>query len=1059
MKKSLHITLLLALSSSLLTLSAQTMGKLWGITPRGGHDSTGVLFNYDPVSTNDSVAFTFDTARGLQPYYSGLVKANDGNYYGTTSKGGIYGQGTLFRLTPTGQVTVIHNFKQSSTNGANPYSGVILGQDGFLYGVTYIGGTNYYGILYKCSTTGNFSIVHNFTYPEGGYNYCGLVQAPNGNFYGMCSYGGSNGIGTIYKCTPSGVLTVLHNFTGGSSDGQTPYSILALSASSSSMYGMTLYGGTSNIGGLFKCDTAGNFSFLHSFTGNPDGSYPYSNLVMATNDTLYGTTEAGGLNNEGTLFRCDTNGSLAVIHSFSWSDGAYPYGGINLIDAGNDTLYGIAYDGGLHGAGVIYKSSYSGNESVIYNFQGGNNDGAYSYGGIFLDNNTFWGMTEYGGTNNNGVIYKCSTLGNESVLYNYGGSNIGGVAANGLTQANDGNMYGVSEYGGQHGTGSVYRVTPAGVVTNIYSFAQKYTGDGFWPNTSLLLGSDGNLYGTTRSGGSYNDGTLFRVTTSGTETIVHNFTGGSSDGYYPTSGVIQDSNGALYGTTVYGGSSNYGVLYKCSMGGNFNIVHTFTGGSSDGQYPYSDITQGSSGMMYGMTEYAGASSNGTIFSCDTLGNFNILHSFTGSGVDGAYPYGGKLVKSINGKLYGVTQYYGGSYRGAFFSCTTSGTETLLNSFSNSSTDGEYPISIIEGTDSNLYGMTMLGGTNGKGTIFKMDTLGNETVLVSLNDTGNGDMPQHGNQLMEYMSASISSSLRCLGYTLTASVKGGGTGMYHYMWSTGSTTDSTINITASGMYSVSVTSNKGVTVTASIFVPGFTPLQARIGTIIGLCSGGVNNATANSDPLGGFTPYTYSWSAGAQTNATATGLSAGSYTVTVKDAMGCSSTASNTVFNVVVDTMVIQHIDTIWSHDYVATYQWLNCDKADTIIPGAIGQYYIAKKVGDYAVVVTKNGCSDTSRCVHVSSPEGINDVSSPASAVNIYPLPNNGHFAITLNGTGYKAMTIYDEMGKMVMTQSLQDESINSTLNIDMSNYADGIYFVQVITDHGTLNKKVIIQK
>jgi uncharacterized repeat protein (TIGR03803 family) len=239
-------------------------------------------------------------------------------------------------------LTVLHRFT-SSPDGAYPYAGLVRDAAGNLYGTTYEGGSSDlrdgvsgYGTVFKLDTSGTETVLHRFTSsPDGAYPYAGLVRDAAGNLYGTTSEGGSSDYGTVFKLDTSGNETVLHNFTGG--DGSYPYAGLVRDATGN-LYGTTLYGGASGVGTVFKLDTSGNETVLHNFTGG-DGAYPYAGLVRDATGNLYGTTFRGGSSDYGTVFKLDTSGTETVLHSFTgYSDGSNPRGGLVMDAAGN--LYG-----------------------------------------------------------------------------------------------------------------------------------------------------------------------------------------------------------------------------------------------------------------------------------------------------------------------------------------------------------------------------------------------------------------------------------------------------------------------------------------------------------------------------------------------------------------------------------------------------------------------------------------------------------------------------------------------------------------------------------------------
>ena len=236
----------------------------------------------------------------------------------------------------------------------------------------------------------------------------------------------------------------------------------------------------------------------------------------------------------------------------------------------------------------------------------------------------------------------------------------------------------------------------------------------------MVQDSADNLYGTTPDGGASDAGVVFKVAKHGKETVLYSFTGGD-DGGNPFAGLIRDSAGNLYGTTTYGGdlkcNNGYGcgTVFKLGKTGKETVLYSFTE-SPDGAYPYAGLVRDTKGNLYGTTFFGGASGAGTVFKVDKTGKETVLYSFTG-GSDGKYPYAG-LLRDTKGNLYGTTEYGGASSNGTLFKLDTSGTETVLHSFTGGS-DGGLPIAgLILDASGNLYGAAQSGGDGG-GTVFEL----------------------------------------------------------------------------------------------------------------------------------------------------------------------------------------------------------------------------------------------------------------------------------------------------------------------------------------------------
>jgi uncharacterized repeat protein (TIGR03803 family) len=367
-------------------------------------------------------------------------------------------------------------------------------------------------------------------------------------------------------------LTVLYSFTGGT-DGYLPASSL-IRDSGGDLYGVTFRGGDSNCdrgsscGVLFKIDASGKETVLHRFSGKADGAYPVGSLTLDSAGNLYGAANNGGnLACDqgfgcGTVFKFDTTGKLTTLHIFTGTDGAGPNGGLILDAAGN--LYGTTFGGGnASNSGTVFKIDAAGNYTVLYRFTG-KADGKNPIAGVIEDaDGNLFGTTYRGGTFyfGSGTVFKLDSTGKETVLHTFipnglldGADPYAGVVPYGE------DFYGTTSAGGSSEFGTVFKLDKAGDETVLYNFLGGT--DGRYPqNSGVIQDSSGNFYGTTENGGDSNDdGTVFKVDQTGTETVLHRFTG--ADGSRPMAGVIEDAAGNLYGTTYQGGAFGYGTVFK-----------------------------------------------------------------------------------------------------------------------------------------------------------------------------------------------------------------------------------------------------------------------------------------------------------------------------------------------------------------------------------------------------------------------------------------------------------------------------------------------------------------
>jgi uncharacterized repeat protein (TIGR03803 family) len=363
-----------------------------------------------------------------------------------------------------------------------------------------------------------FSVIHNFTGgSDGGNPLAGFAVDAAGNFVGTTSTGGASGAGTVFKVTARGKETVLYTFAGGT-DGANPEAGLFINAATGNLYGTTNAGGAYGAGTVFEVTPRGKETVLYSFTGKTDGANPQAGVAMNATGMLYGTTSAGGIYGNGTVFELGRKGGKwieQVLFSFSQdATGKIPVAGVTLDANGN--LYGTTSAGGTYTNGNIFeltRSKSGWTETILHNFENAS-DGAVPYGGLIFDPS--------------------------------------------------GNLYGTATEGGNNEGGTIFELTPA---NNSWTFNVLYSLPGWGVSgtyRNLLLDASGNIYATTHCDGDYNAGTIYELTQSGgtwTYTSLYVFTGGS-DGQYSYSNLVFDKLGNLYGTTKQGGADGYGVIFQ-----------------------------------------------------------------------------------------------------------------------------------------------------------------------------------------------------------------------------------------------------------------------------------------------------------------------------------------------------------------------------------------------------------------------------------------------------------------------------------------------------------------
>jgi len=324
-------------------------GNLYSTTPIGGVYGKGAAFQITQAGKL-TVLHSFDGMHDGANPYSGLTLGSDGNFYGASNVEGTNRFGTVFKLTPSGSLTVLHNFT-GGRDGANPYAPPIQGRDGSFYGTTMLGGFGF-GTIYKVTSSGNFTPLYRFDIIHGCAPAAPLVQGTDGNFYGTTTAGGPSEQGSVFKITPGGKLTVLYNFD--ITHGQNPFGPV-VQGSDGNFYGTTAFGGANGRGTVFKITPAGKLAVLHNMNRTIDGVYPYAGLAQATDGNFYGANGDGGKASSrcstgcGTMFKITPKGALAVVHNFDYTTGNFPV--VTPFQHTNGIVYGDTLLGGVSPCG------------------------------------------------------------------------------------------------------------------------------------------------------------------------------------------------------------------------------------------------------------------------------------------------------------------------------------------------------------------------------------------------------------------------------------------------------------------------------------------------------------------------------------------------------------------------------------------------------------------------------------------------------------------------------------------------------------------------------------
>ncbi len=474
----------------------------------------------------------------------------------TNAAGSLTSSNAQLTIVSSAPVITSPPASQSILPGAPvTFTVMAVGDQPFFYkwrvnGTNLTDGGNFSGTATSALTVSNVSIANAGTYSVIVSNALGATPS-------------AGAVLTVISVTAPGVtLTSLASFTGGNS-GAFPFGPLAL-GNDGNLYGTTYQGGALDYGTVFSLTTNGPLNTLVTFNV-ANGAYPYAGLALDPNGTFYGVA-ANSANGYGTVFNMTTNGTLNTLVAFNSSNGDFPVAG--LVRGSDGNYYGTTYYGGALGYGLVFKTTTNGTLTVLHEFT--NTDGAYPSGVLVADaNGDFYGTTENGGNLGGwGTVFKITPTGTFTLVHTFNHAD-GGVPVPGLVRDADGNFYGTTFFGGTSDFGTVFKLSPAGALTTLWSFSGS--ADGANPWGGLLLASDGNLYGTAQTGGTYGDGTVFRIAPNSTAlTTIVEFDG--YNGAAPSATLTQIANGDLYGTTQNGGLNNNGTVFRISVNAPLQIT-------------------------------------------------------------------------------------------------------------------------------------------------------------------------------------------------------------------------------------------------------------------------------------------------------------------------------------------------------------------------------------------------------------------------------------------------------------------------------------------------------
>jgi uncharacterized repeat protein (TIGR03803 family) len=735
-KFSLPLRSLLLISLASLFLTPAKSQELWGMTTDGGAEGVGAIYSMT-LGGAYTKHFDFPLIEGGSPKGEFFEAAN-GKIYGVTEFGGLNGEGILFEYEPnSSDIIVLHNFDPAT--GSRPIAGVIQATNGKLYGTCSAGGTNGLGALFEYDiVTSSFSAKVNFNGAGNGSAPQGtLTLNTSGLIYGTCWTGGSFGSGTLFSYAPGATaVSVLHTFSAPPFTlGGRPFG--GVTQFGNTLLGTTQLGGSLSGGTIYEYNLTTNAYAVLVDLGGTDGANPLSGLVEV-NGKFYGTASSGGDFNQGTLFEYDPNGSgFGKLTDFSSTVGTVPIG--RITDGQNGKIYGITTNGGTNGKGTLYSFDLVGSSGLVVERQLDNVGLEAGWSGlVYLNTGVLIGMTKNGGSASSGAAFNFDP--NTSILtvdISFGFSEARRPRGR-LIEGSDGFLYGMTNSGGTSDEGVIFKFNPTNDAFTVL-FNLGGADFGGFPEGALLE-RNGFLFGMCRTGGSSNGGTVFKYNlTNGNFTKLANLS--SSTGTEPFGGFSLAQNGLLYGVCSAGGTSGNGTIIQVNPSNNaVTKVHDFDG--TNGATPAGDLMEASNGILYGTTQDGGVNNEGTLFQYVIGGSVTKLFDF--DFVTGSLPEGQLL--EWNGKLYGTTSNGGPNFVGVIYSWDI--VNAVYSGFSGQSlTTGHSSRSSLLEINGNLWATTAsgaAGGGTGNGSIIRINpTNGIITKIKDFPNPLDGVRPTNG----------------------------------------------------------------------------------------------------------------------------------------------------------------------------------------------------------------------------------------------------------------------------------------------------------------------------
>jgi len=664
----------------------------------------------------------------------GLVAGPDGAFYGT-SGGGAYRAGTVYKITPSGEVTILHSFTGGS-GGSGPRGGLVRVGDDF-YGTTSTGGVDLPttpGTVFRISSTGSFETIFRFSSTNGSRPLGTLTLGSDGRLYGTTSQGGSAGAGTLYRINLDGSgHEVLHHFGTPAATGGSPQAGV-VEGEPGIFYGVASSGGASSRGTIYSWSEATGHVVVNSFASDSQPGSPLSELFRDSAGNLWGTT---ALPSCGAIFkRLASTGQIVTVHLFGCNQaGASPSS--PLVPDAIGRLWGTTAGGFPPNSGAtVYRVDPATNaHSVVHVFSDGQ---VFPRGRplVAVDGRVY-GTTEAGSDRpDQGGVFRIDPVAGDAFDWVRAfGFTEDGWEPNSLTAGADGALYGTARRGGGAGAGTAFRIDPDGSFETLHAFEETDLQGSIPGTTRVISASDGMLYGTSSGGGSFGGGRVFSMTAAGLPTVLFSFqtTFGHPNGTRPHAALVEGSDGDLYGTTVYSGASGWGTVFRITKTGTLTTLATLSGVST-GSEPLGRLVEGSDGRFYGtafLNGWNGFSAGwGSLFSvAPTPGSFRKDYQFF-DGPGGYSPDGG-MIEARPGKFMGGAR--GGAFgQGVLFELTPGAASPyrIVHHFAGGPSDGAgVSRELVRGSDGFLYGTTIGGGVSLHGTVFRIQPDGSGYEVV------------------------------------------------------------------------------------------------------------------------------------------------------------------------------------------------------------------------------------------------------------------------------------------------------------------------------------------